>query len=103
MSAPTPVQVANRVGAETYATLENEHSPAALALEELITALCADAMRSAGVPVGDERTGGGFDLAACELFADDAWTKAQIHQDIVELIYRATRAYLESKEQPVPA
>jgi hypothetical protein len=52
-------------------------------------------MQSAGVPDGDERTGGGFDLAACELFADDASTKAQIHQEIVELIYRATLAYLE--------
>jgi hypothetical protein len=96
LAVELPIDVANRVAAETYATLESEHSPAALQLEELIVALTADAMRSAGVPDGDERTGGGFDLAACELFADDATTKKQIHQEIVELIYRATLAYLQS-------
>lgn len=91
-----PIDVANRVSAETYAVLESDSSRAALQLDELIVELTADAMRSAGVPDGDERTGGGFDLAACELFADDATTKKQIHQEIVELIYRATLAYLQS-------
>jgi hypothetical protein len=97
VTAPTAsraIDVANRVAAETYATLEGP-SRAAQLLEECIVGLTADAMRSAGVPDGDERTGGGFDLAACELFGDDATTNAQIHHAIAELIYRATLAYLE--------
>ena len=105
MTAPTAdraIDVANRVAAEAYATLEDDHSHVALQLEEFINEIVSDAMRSAGVPDGDERTGGGFDLAACELFADDASTYAAIHQAIAELIYRATLAYLERKAERGP-
>lgn len=102
MTALTPYDIANRIASETYALLEDEHSKTSLAIEALLTDVCADAMLSAGVPEGDPRTGG-FDLRACNLFTPSPNVYGQIHQEIVEHIFRATRLYFEGiGTEPVP-
>lgn len=51
-----PTEAANRVAAETYAALE-ERGRYHRELNDIITKVMVDAMRSIGVPEGDPRTG----------------------------------------------
>ena len=65
---------------------------------ELLSAVCAKAMRTIGAKVDDPRA-----VELCMNAADKKWTLGEVSQELAEHAYRASKQWLEERDASVGA